>query len=175
MTDRCGHRPCRGITQRTDRIAFNFTLNIPEQINITHLPFPIFNIHQDFFHPACSFAAGRTLSATFMTVKSGECKCMFHDALVFIQNNKSSGSHHGSFCKSTIGKAFIIHQSFFSFCGFKKQVGRKNGYGRSAWYTGFQSFSFGDASAPFVAINKFFHGNRHVDFIYAGLVDIAAS
>src|SRR5579859_3682642 len=37
MADRCRYRPGRRISERTDGIAFDLALNIPEQVDIAHL------------------------------------------------------------------------------------------------------------------------------------------
>src|SRR5664279_235108 len=94
MTDRCSHRPGSGVTERTNRVPFNLALYIPEQINILAFAFSLFNIRQDLFHPACSFAAGRTLSATLMTIEARERECIFHDALVLVEYDETTGTQH---------------------------------------------------------------------------------
>src|SRR4030095_389887 len=118
VPDGCCYRPGCSVTQGTDCIPFNVALYVPKQINITHLSFPILNIMQDFFHPSRALPARRTLSAAFMTIKSCQCQCVSDYALVFVQNNKSSRSHHRACLETAVRKAFISHQSFFALSSF---------------------------------------------------------
>src|SRR5690349_21216624 len=109
MTDGRRYRPGSRISERTNGVSFDLALNVPQQIDVTHLSFTVFNIAQNFFHPARSFAAGRTLSATFVSVEACQGQRMTNHALVFIHHNKSSRTHHGARLKSAISKTFIGH------------------------------------------------------------------
>src|SRR3954470_22587159 len=72
MADGGSDRPGSGIAQRADGVAFDLRLDIPQQVDIAHLSFSVFNIVQDLLHPARSLAAGRALSAAFVAVKARE-------------------------------------------------------------------------------------------------------
>src|SRR5262245_38389336 len=72
MPDSSGYRPCCSIAQRTNSIAFDLALNIPQQINVTHLALAIFYVLKNLFHPASAFAARGTLATAFMTIKPCE-------------------------------------------------------------------------------------------------------
>jgi hypothetical protein len=65
-------------------------LNIPQQVNVTHLSLTIFNIGQDLFHPPGSLSARRTLATAFVAVEAGQRHGMTHHSLVFIQHNKAA-------------------------------------------------------------------------------------
>src|SRR5215831_13462268 len=157
MPDGCGYRPGSSIAKRTNRVTFYFPLNIPQQVYITHLSFSIFDVLQDLFHPTSSLTAGRTLTTTLMAIEPCQCQGMPHHTLVFIQHNKSARAHHGTSLKTTICQAFISHHPGLSLCCFQQQVGRKDGYRRSARYAGLQLFAIGYTTTIFIAIDKFFY------------------
>src|SRR5215475_4476667 len=90
MPDGCGYRPGSSIAKRTNCIAFDLTLNIPKQIDVSHFSFSVFYVVENFFHPACAFATGRTLTATFMTIEACKCKCVTHHALIFVEHNETT-------------------------------------------------------------------------------------
>lgn len=90
MPDGGGYRPSGGISQRTDGITFYLSLDIPEQIDITQLPLPIFNFLQDLLHPARTLAAWRALSATLMSIKSRQGKRMSYHTLIFVQYDEAA-------------------------------------------------------------------------------------
>ena len=46
MTDGTGHGPSRRITQRANRIAFNFLGNIDQQVDVSHMAMTMFNAMQ---------------------------------------------------------------------------------------------------------------------------------
>src|SRR4029079_8711285 len=94
MPDSGSYRPGCCIAQGANRISFNLSLYIPKQIYVLHLPFSIFNLTEYFLHPSCSFTARRTLTAAFMMVKPCERQCMANHTLVFIQNYKTTRTHH---------------------------------------------------------------------------------
>src|SRR5690606_15311382 len=122
------YRPCCSISERTNGVTFNLTLDFPKQIYIPHGAFSVFDFVQDFFHPSCSFPARRTLTATFMAIEPCKGKRMSNHTLIFIQYDKTSRTHHGTGLETTVGKAFIIHVTRLSFCCFQQEVGRKDGY-----------------------------------------------
>src|SRR3954469_21495925 len=104
MTDGCRYRPGRRVSQRTDRIPFYFTLNVPQQVYVAHLAFSIFNVVQNLFHPARSFTAWRALATAFMPVKPRQRQGVAHHALVFVQHNETAGAHHGTGLETAIGQ-----------------------------------------------------------------------
>ena len=69
----------------TDGISI-FALDIPKQIDITHLAFTILDIQQYFFHPA-DLRGRRTLSATFVAAELGQCIGMTYHALAVVDND----------------------------------------------------------------------------------------
>src|SRR5690606_34299159 len=92
MTDGSSNRPCSSITERTNGISFDSALYIPKQIDITHFPFAVFYVFEDFVHPACTFTTWATLSATFVIIESGQRHSVSYHTLVFIKYNKPSRS-----------------------------------------------------------------------------------
>src|SRR5215218_8401601 len=100
MPDSRSHGPGSRIAQRANGIAFNLALNIPQQVNVTHLAFAVLDVGQDLFHPTRSFTAGRALSAAFMTIKPSQGHGMTHHALVFIHHDKPTRAHHGAGSKT---------------------------------------------------------------------------
>src|SRR5690349_16637871 len=115
MADGSRNRPGSRIAERTNGIAFYAALNIPQQIYIVQFAFAKFYIFQNLFHPASAFATRRALSAAFVTVEAGQCKCMTHYALILIKHNKTAAAHHAAGCKTTIAQAFIVHDAGFAF------------------------------------------------------------
>ena len=53
--------------------------------------------------------AGTALTATFMMVEMCQRHGMPYYTLVFVQHYKTTTAHHTTGCKTTIGKAFVVH------------------------------------------------------------------
>src|SRR6185437_15701989 len=174
MPYRRRHRPCRRITQRTDRISFYLPLNIPQQIDIAFLPLPILYMPQDLLHPSRSLPAGRTLPAALMAVKPRQRQRMPDHTLVFIQYDETARSHHRSLGKTTVAQALVVHQPRLALRRLQEQVRRQDRHRRAPGDTGLQPLAAGNPPAIFVRINKLFHRYRHFDLIYPRLIDIAA-
>src|SRR5690606_6710940 len=92
MTDCSRYRPRCRVPQWANRISFNIFLNTPQYVDVFHRPCTRLYVVQHLFHPACSFAARRTLSAALVAVKTGEVPRVTHDTLVLVINDKSSGA-----------------------------------------------------------------------------------
>ena len=80
MADGGGYGPAGGVAERADGFAFDFGLDVPEQIDVGHGAMSIKNFVKYFFHPAGSFTAWRTLSTAFVMVEAGEVPQVFYDA-----------------------------------------------------------------------------------------------
>ncbi len=104
MADGAGNGPGCSITQRTNGVAFYFLGYIYQQIHIAQAAVAVLQAVQYLFHPAGSFAAGRTLSAAFMVVKAGKVPGVAHNALILIKGNKTARTHHGTGSKSAVGQ-----------------------------------------------------------------------
>ena len=59
------HRPCSGITERTNCFSFYFRLNVPQKIYILQCAMSIQNAVQNFFHPACFLRGMENIGRNF--------------------------------------------------------------------------------------------------------------
>src|SRR5258706_2988352 len=72
MADRARHRPRRGISERTNRISFNFLRHIYQQVDVFQMPVAVFKTVQYFFHPSRPLPAGAALATRFVMIEA--CK-----------------------------------------------------------------------------------------------------
>ena len=59
---RAGYWPGCGVTERADCIAFDIFCYVDKQIDVVHVTVTVLDPVKHFLHPACTFAAGTTLS-----------------------------------------------------------------------------------------------------------------
>src|SRR3546814_9719244 len=104
MPDGTAYRPCRGITQRANRVSFDLSSNIYQQIDVAYFSVSVFQTVQYFFHPAGPFTARAALSAGFVVIKAGKIPGVTNDTCVFIHHNKTNRTQIGRAGKATIGK-----------------------------------------------------------------------
>src|SRR6185312_9674386 len=66
MPDQPLYRPCRGVTQRTDRVAFNLPGHLLQRIDLGRFGTTLHHAHHHAPHPSGAFTARRALAAAFM-------------------------------------------------------------------------------------------------------------
>src|SRR6201999_3678558 len=109
----------------------------------------------------------------FMTIEAGQCQCMTHYALVFVQYDEATATHHGAGGKTTVRQALVVHHPRIAFRCFEQQVLRQDGNGGTTGDTGFQPFSIVDATTILITVDESFYRDGHVYFVNTRFVDVA--
>ena len=68
--DKCRRGHCRGIAERTNRIAHDVAADVENQIEIGFFALAMFDAVKNLFHPMAAFAAGTALATRFVGKKT---------------------------------------------------------------------------------------------------------
>lgn len=122
MPNRCRNRPGRSLAERTNRLALDFALHIPEQVNVRQGTFASKDFLDDALHPARAFPTGATLAAALVVVESGEGVEVPDDARVLVHDDEAAAAEHGARCEAAIAEALVAHEARLPGGGFQDEV-----------------------------------------------------
>ena len=153
--------PCRRISQRADRVAFDLVRDFFEKIDLRDLR-PAFDqaVHHPG-HPAGAFSAGRALSTTFMHVELGQSSDRLDDIRRLVHDDDRRGSQ----ARLDVLQRVEIHQHRVT-----DRLGNHR-HRRAAGNHGEQVVP-SPTHAAGMLLDQLTHGDAHLFFDVAGFVDV---
>src|SRR5919197_1585793 len=157
---RRGHR--RRVAKGADRIAHDVAADVKNEIEIACFALAVFNAMTNFFHPVTALATRATLAARLVREKARQIPRGADHTSAIVHDNHAARAEQAAGCLDRL--VIEIH--------FLDLLGTQHRHRSTAGNDALEFSAVGHAAAVF--LEKFHKRITHLDFVDAGLADVAA-